>query len=78
MSLLSQIYSVRRLRQSVPMCVKSLTYERLYQQFEPARDGPGNRYRNPVARVYDRILSVCRRIVRRLGRIEIVVRIKPD
>gem|GEM_PF-5399442 len=46
------------------MCVKGLTYERLYQQFERPHDALSNRYRNPVVRMYDRILSACRRIVR--------------
>jgi hypothetical protein len=77
MSLLGQIHSVGRISHA-PLYVKGLTYDRLYQQFERPHDALGNRYRNPVARAYDRVLDVCRRLVRPFARIEIVVRIRPD
>jgi len=82
MSLLGQInivHSVGRIRSigQAPLYVKGLTYDRLYQQFERPHHALGNRYRNPIARAYDKILIACRRIFSPLARIEIAIRIRP-
>ena len=80
MSLLGQINIMQNVGRisHAPLRVKSLTYDRVYQQFERPHDALGNQYRNPVARVYDWILSACTRLVRPIARIEIVIRLKPE
>jgi hypothetical protein len=85
MSLLNQInlvYDVARNRGlQAPLYFKGLTYDRISQQFEKPHDALANRHRNPIARVCERILRFCKLLVRpfhRVGRIEIVIRIKPE
>ncbi|MCI0561427.1 MAG: hypothetical protein MN733_23315 [Nitrososphaera sp.] len=87
MSLLGQIniaHSVGRIRSisNTPFYVKGLTYDRVYQRFERPHDALGNRFRNPVARVYDFVLNSClsafRRIFSPLARIEITIRMRPE
>lgn len=81
MSLLGQInlvHNVGRIRSvsGVPQYVRARTYDRLSQQFERPHHALGNRYRNPIARLYDRAIGLCMRMVRPLGRIEIVVKVR--
>jgi len=90
MSLLGQIrivHSVGRVKQisHAPQYVKGLTYDRLHQRFERPHHALGNRYRNPVARVYDRILGALqsaanpiRSFESLLRRIEISIKIRPQ
>lgn len=92
MSLLGQINIVNsvvggRVRSigHAPSYVKGLTYDRLHQQFERPAHALGNRYRNPVARIYDRIVVALRSMaipIRGIGntfrRIEISIRLKPS
>jgi hypothetical protein len=89
MSLLGQInivQSVGRVRSigHAPSYVKGLTYDRLHQQFERPHNALGNRYRNPVERLYDRVLTAFRSITipirglqSTISRIEISIRIRP-
>jgi hypothetical protein len=93
MSLLGQInivQSVGRVRSigHAPRYVRGLTYgtyDRIHERFEKPHDAMGNRYRNPVARLYDRVLntltkaitSPIRGIENSLRRIEISIRIRP-
>lgn len=81
MSLLGQInivHGVGRIRSVVPHYVKGYTYDVLHQQFERPHHALGNRYRNPVARVYDRIAAAFLRIANPLRRIEISIRLRPQ
>lgn len=90
MSLLGQMkiaQSVGRVRiiSHTPNYVKGLTYDRLHQKFERPHHALGNRYRNPISRVYDRIVSAFRSIAgpirgieNSLRRIEISVRLRPN
>ena len=90
MSLLGQIniaQSVGRVKSigHAPTYVKGLTYDRLHQQFERPHNALGNRYRNPVERVYDRVLTAFRSMVQpirgfesAIRRIEISIRIRPQ
>ena len=81
MSLLGQINIVNgvgRIRRAVPQYVKGYTYDRLHQQFERPHHALGNRYRNPVARIYDRIAATFFRIANPLRRIEISIRLRPE
>ena len=90
MSLLGQInivHNVARVRSigQAPTYVKGLTYDRLHERFERPHNALGNRYRNPVERVYDNIVSAFRSITNpirgfesALRRIEISVRIRPQ
>ena len=95
MSILGQMGLARNLRITsvigVPRYVRSITYERVYQQFERPHDALGNRHQNPFTRLYRKIVNICRivpqslrtaqhsfRIVpESLSRIEIVVRVRP-
>jgi hypothetical protein len=87
MSLLGQInfvHNVGRVRQigQAPYYVKGLTYDRLHERFERPHHALGNRYRNPVAQAYDRIVNAVRTLVsplRRIDfrRIEISIRLRP-
>jgi hypothetical protein len=61
----------------IPSFVKTLAYERVYHQFEKPNDALGNRYRNPLARLYDPILNFFRKAARTLERVEITVRLRP-
>jgi len=61
----------------IPSFVKTLAYERVYQQFEKPNDALGNRYRNSLAKLYDPVLNFFRKGVRIFKRIEITVRLKP-
>jgi hypothetical protein len=90
MSLLGQInivHSVGRVRiiGHAPSYVKGLTYDRLHQQFERPHNALGNRYRNPVERLYDRVLTAFRSITvpirglqSAISRIEVSIRIRPQ
>lgn len=79
MSLLDQISMANVVRiKRAPLYVKDLTYDRIHQPFERPHDALGNRYRNPVAKVYSIFLGLCKRIVKPFSRIEIMVRIKPE
>ena len=90
MSLLGQIniaQSVGRVRSigHAPHYVKGLTYDRLHQQFERPHNALGNRYRNPIERVYDKVLTAFKSIAapirgfeNAIRRIEISVRIRPQ
>ena len=90
MSLLGQInivHSVGRVRSigQAPQYVKGLTYDRLHQQFERPHNALGNRYRNPVEQLYDRVLVAFRYIANpirafesSLRRLEISIRIRPQ
>lgn len=83
MSILSQIDIGRNLQRlttvgQVPQYVKGLAYERVYQPFERPHDALGDRYRNPFARLYSKILNVCRLVPRVFSRIEITVKIRPE
>lgn len=89
MSLLGQIniaHSVGRVRSigHAPYYVKGLTYDRLHERFERPHHALGNRYRNPLARAYDIVLSSLRsfaspfrNFVNPLSRIEISIRLRP-
>jgi hypothetical protein len=95
MSILGQIGLTRNLRITsvirVPRYVRSITYDRVYQQFEKPHDALGNRHQNPITKLYRKILEICGivpqslRMVQRslrivpqsLSRIEIVVRVRP-
>jgi len=75
----------------VPRYVRSITYDRVYQQFERPHDALGNRHQNPFTKIYHKILNICRIVPQRLkivqqsvmfvpqslSRIEIVVRVRP-
>ena len=94
MSLLGQIklvHSVSRVRSigQAPHYVKGLTYDRLHQQFERPHNALGNRYRNPVERAYDTVMTAFRTagwtvqqyiqgFAGTFRRIEISVRIRPQ
>ena len=62
---------------NIPSFVKTLAYERVYHQFEKPNDALGNRYRNPIAKLYDPVLNFFREAARIFGRIEITVRLRP-
>ena len=91
MSLLGQINIIQhsvggRVRSigHAPHYVKGLTYDRLHQQFERPHNALGNRYRNPVERLYDGVVAAFKSIaspIRGMGnsvrRIEISIRLRP-
>jgi len=64
MSILGQIGLTRNLRITsvirVPRYVRSITYDRVYQQFERPHDALGNRHQNPFTSLYRRIVNICR------------------
>lgn len=90
MSLLGQInivHSVGRVRSigHAPQYVKGLTYDRLHERFERPHNAMGNRYRNPVEQLYDRVVVAFRSITgpirafeSSLRRLEISIRIRPQ
>lgn len=90
MSLLGQInfvHSVGRVRSigQAPLYVKGLTYDRLHERFERPHNAMGNRYRNPVERLYDRIVvafssiaNPIRAFESSIRRLEISIRIRPQ
>jgi hypothetical protein len=90
MSLLGQInivHNVGRVRSigHAPQYVKGLTYDRLHERFERPHNAMGNRYRNPVEQLYDRVIVAFRSItgpIRAfescLRRLEISIRIRPQ
>jgi hypothetical protein len=90
MSLLGQInivHNVGRVRSigHAPQYVKGLTYDRLHERFERPHNALGNRYRNPIQRVFDRIVITFRSIANpirgfenSIRRIEISIRIRPQ
>ena len=68
-----------------PQYVKGLTYDRLHELFERPHNAMGNRYRNPVERLYDRIVvaftsiaNPIRAFESSLRRLEISIRIRPQ
>ena len=95
MSILGQIGLTRSLRITsvieVPRYVRSVTYDRVYQQFERPHDALGNRHQNPFTRLYRKIVNICRIVPQSfrmaqhsfkivpesLSRIEIVLRVRP-
>ena len=90
MSLLGQIniaHSVGRVRSigHAPSYVKGLTYDRLHERFERPHNALGNRYRNPIEHVYDRMMTAIksaanpiRGLQNFIRRIEISIRLRPQ
>lgn len=81
MSLLGQISSVqlgnvRTLSTQVSRRVKDSTFVRWKGEFEKPRHALGNRHRNPVVRLSDKLLQLFARPFRAISRIEITVRIR--
>jgi len=89
MSILGQMIISHNLKRvvtviHVPRYVRSITVDRVYQQFEKPHDALGNRHHNPLSRLYHTILNLFLVVPRTLrilpetvSRIEIAVRIRP-
>ncbi|HEV8404982.1 MAG TPA: hypothetical protein VGQ13_03655 [Nitrososphaera sp.] len=96
MSILGQIGLTQSLHRittviQVPRYVRSITYDKVYQQFERPHDALGNRHQNPFNRIYRKIVNISsivignlrtvqrsfRIVPQSLSRIEIVVRVRP-
>ena len=60
----------------IPSYVKTLAYERAYQQFEKPNDALGNRYWNPIAKLYDSVLNFFGKGLGVFKRIEITIRLR--